>query len=74
MNFIDWVVFNIVGAANAMAIVIPVGAGYWVNNRFKRRPDAVRYALTAVGVLAALALCSLSASLFGFPYWMPRFL
>ncbi len=74
MNFIDWIVFNIVGAANAVAIVVPIGAGYWVNTRFKRRPDVVRYGLTAAGVVAALAVCSLSASLFGFPSWMPRFL
>ena len=74
MNFIDWVVFNIMGAANALAIVVPIGAGYWVNNKFKRRPDIVRYAMTAAGVAAALALCSLSSSLSGFPSWMPRFL
>ena len=67
MELVDWILANITATASTLAIGVPIGAGWWVNNRFKQQPDIIRYALTSAGVIAALALCSLSAKLFGFP-------
>ena len=75
MGFIDWIVANVLGIFNALAITLPIGTAYWTNQELTQRrwPTAARYVVTGLSVLIMLAVLSLTARLFAFPSWMPHF-